>query len=177
MVLYFEASTYLRPLFQHPREHRTGANPLPFPATPQDSSSYRPDNLRWHRSQLSTDLMIFQVLTSSIIIFLQDSSHNDRHNLQHHRFLPIQHKPLSWVDWKKVSPTMRQAQLGADVHPAATKHHTHPTHSQTTSLPPSPLQWKAVSMRAGQPIRRVRSTLWHQPHPAPGCYSYPSNQI
>ena len=90
-----------KPLFQHPREHRTGANPLPFPATPQDSSSYRPDNLRWHRSQLSTDLMIFQVLTLSITIFLQDRSHNNRHTLQHHRHLPIQHKPLSWVDWKK----------------------------------------------------------------------------
>ena len=167
-MLYYEASTNLKapvstsastvPSTGGDVISKQGPNPLPFPATPQDSSSYRPDNLRWHRSQLSTDLMIFQVPTSSIIIFLQDSSHNDRHNLQH-RFLPIQHKPLSWVDWKKISPTMRQAQLGADVHPAATKHHTHPTHSQTTSLSPSPLKWKAVSMRAGQPIRRGRSTL------------------
>ena len=155
MVLYYEASTNLKapvstsastvPSTGGDVISKQGPNPLPFPATPQDSSSYRPDNLRWHRSQLSTDLMIFQVLTSSIIIFLQDSSHNDRHNLQHHRFLPIQHKPLSWVDWKKISPTMRQAQLGADVHPAATIHpHTSNTLT-TTSLSPSPLQWKAVS--------------------------------
>ena len=177
MVLYFEASTYLRPLFQHPREHRTGANPLPFPATPQDSSSYRPDNLRWHRSQLSTDLMIFQVLTLSITIFLQDRSHNNRHTFQHHRHLPIQHKTAQLGRLEKISPTMRQAQHGADVPPAATIIHTYTNTLTTTSLSPSPLQWKAVSMRADQPIRRVRSTLWHQPHPAPGCYSYPSNQI
>ena len=159
MVLYFEASTYLRPLFQHPREHRTGANPLPFPATPQDSSSYRPDNLRWHRSQLSTDLMIFQVLTSSIIIFLQDSSHNDRHNLQHHRFLPIQHKPLSWVDWKKISPTMRQAQLGADVHPAAaiSPHNIQHTHNNEFVPLASPVESRVYESRSTYSARQVNS--------------------
>ena len=87
-MLYYEASTNLKapvstsastvPSTGGDVISKQGPNPLPFPATPQDSSSYRPDNLRWHRSQLSTDLMIFQVLTSSIIIFLQDSSHNDK---------------------------------------------------------------------------------------------------
>ena len=91
-MLYYEASTNLKapvstsastvPSTGGDVISKQGPNPLPFPATPQDSSSYRPDNLRWHRSQLSTDRMIFQVHTSSIIIFLQDSSHNDSHNLQ-----------------------------------------------------------------------------------------------
>ena len=139
MVLYFEASTYLRPLFQHPREHRTGANPLPFPATPQDSSSYRPDNLRWHRSQLSTDLMIFQVLTSSIIIFLQDSSHNDRHNLQTPPSPSHLAQTAQLGRLEKISPTMRQhSSKQIIVHQAvATYVTTDPKHSHISSLPPS----------------------------------------
>ena len=31
-----------------------------------------------------------------------------RTHYQHHLHLPIQHTPLSWVDWRKISPTMRQ---------------------------------------------------------------------
>ena len=130
------------------------------PATPQKLSSYHPDNPRRHGSQLSTAL----VLCLRCVLFRVPSLdctplNSEQHRKQHHLHLPIQHKPLSWVDWKKISPTMRQAQLGADVHPAAAiSPHTSNTLT-TTSLSPSPLQWKAVSMRAGQPIRRGRSTL------------------
>ena len=52
--------------------------------------------------------MISQVFTLLITIVITNSSYNNGHTFQHHRHLPIQHTPLSWVDWKKISPTMRQ---------------------------------------------------------------------
>ena len=52
--------------------------------------------------------MISQVFTLLITIVITNSSYNNGHTFQHQRHLPIQHTPLSWVDWKKISPTMRQ---------------------------------------------------------------------
>ena len=53
------------------------------------------------------------------------------HRKQHHLHLPIQRTSLSWVDWKKDSPTMRQhssKQIDVHQHIATsftTRHHTH----------------------------------------------------
>ena len=160
-MLYYEASTNLKapvstsastvPSTGGDVISKQGPNPLPFPATPQDPSSYRPDNLRWHRSQLSTVLMIFKVLTLSITIFLQGRSHNNRHTLHTTVTSP---SPLSWVDWKKNSPTMRQhSSKQIDVQPAYCYILHNKSNTPTvTSLSPSHHQWKAV--RSGQPARR-----------------------
>ena len=101
------------------REHRTGAKPSPGPRPlPRNNSSYHPDNPRRHESQLSTAL----VLCLRCVLFRVQSSatHQLRtHRKQHHLHLPIQRTSLSWVDWKKDSPTMRQhSSKQIDVHPA-----------------------------------------------------------
>ena len=138
MVPYFEASTYLKPLFQHPRElfHRQGEmsyrNRGPTlswsPATPQKLSSYHPDNPRRHGSQLSPALMMSHKCALS-----------QCPRTQNHLHLPIQRKPLSWVGWEKNSPTMRQhSSKQIIVHQAvATYVTTDPKHSHISSLPPS----------------------------------------
>ena len=92
MVLYYEASINLKAPESTSAKTLNRDKPSPDLWTlPKDNSSYHPDNPRRHESQLSTVLMIFQVLTLSITIFLQDSSHNNRNTLQYHRHLPIQH--------------------------------------------------------------------------------------
>jgi len=87
--------------------YETGAQPSPdlWPL-PRDNSSYHPDNPRRHGSQLSTAMMISQVLTLSIPIswqIIQQQKH-----LSTTGTFPFSTKPLSWVDWKKKPPTTKQ---------------------------------------------------------------------
>jgi len=94
--------------------YETGAQPSPdlWPL-PRDNSSYHPDNPRRHGSQLSTAMMISQVLTLSIPIswqIIQQQKH-----LSTTGTFPFSTKPLSWVDWEKKTTNNETAQLKVDI--------------------------------------------------------------
>ena len=127
----------------------TGAKPSPGPRPlPRNNSSYHPDNPRRHESQLSTAL----VLCLRCVLFRVQSSatHQLRtHRKQHHLHLPIQRTSLSWVDWKKDSPTMRQhSSKQIDVHTAAATSFTTSQHTHSNEFVPLASPVESSEIRA-----------------------------
>ena len=92
-----------------------------------------------------------------------NSTHDSGHTMQHHRHLPIQHTPLSWVDWKKDFTNNEAAQRRQVL-----LHLTQSITPAVTSLPPSLRQWKAPDPTFGSCIvARVQPGVEYQTGASP----------
>ena len=138
MVLYYRASTNPKaPVSTSARTSNRGQTLSRYPATPQDSSSYHPDNPRRHGSQLNTALMMSPRYVLSRVPSL-DCTLFSEHTVINITFtFPFSTKPLSWVGWKTISPTMRQhSSKQIDVHTAAATSFTQPQHTHSIEFAP-----------------------------------------
>ena len=109
MIVYYWATiSPTAPDLTSARTSKQGPNPLPIsghsPETLQLPS--RQPTMAWVLARHGSDDMSGTHVINPHIEMLVH--YNNGETFQHHRHLPIQHTPLSWVDWKKNSPTMRQ---------------------------------------------------------------------